>query len=277
MARFSYRSARRAGRRFRRKAIRRPRRMMTTRRRYSKRSRMTKRKVLNISSTKKKDTMRPWNPNDTGKSYLELGPATTFVLWCPTARPISAVVSEASREQTRVYQRGFAERILMDTNDSTCWKWRRILFESKGYRPEGAYHYDTVHGVTRQMWTPDATTVASLSENIFSGTFDSDWTSIFTAPLDKNRVRVHYDKTFNLKSSNDSAHTHDFKLWHPFNKTMVYDDDELGDIKNYSKWSSLGLNAMGDVFVLDIIKDVGATSESRLYMRPEAVAYWHEK
>lgn len=277
MARFSYRSARRAGRRFRRRAVRRPRRMMTTRRRFYKRSNMTSRKVRNLAATKKHDTMRVWNYNSSTTPYVELGPAITSFLWLPTARYISFEGNQShKRSKSKVFMRGLSETRVHETNDGTTWQWRRIVFETKGIQDSDAFYYDNAIGYTRLMRSQGVGPQAQTAGVVFAGVSGSDWTSMFTASVDRNAIKVHSDVTRIIRSGNESGIVKRSKTWDPFNKTFIYNDDESGESKASGAFASLGNFGMGDIYVWDLYKDISGASDSRLVVRPQATLYWHE-
>lgn len=279
MARFSYRSARRAGRRFRRKATRRPRRTLKTRRPYSRRSRMTKRKVLEIASTKKRTLMPLRVGNDLEITYATLTPGLTVALWCPTAMVSSGsfVTHSHTRSASSVFQVGVAENMVFDIDKGYQWRHRRVVFETKGLRLESAYGNGT--GVDRyRKYNPLSETESrSLFDTIFEGSLDNDSTGFFDNKLDTSRIKVHYDKSRNLTPSNANGHIHKVKFYHPLKKNMTYDDDEDGDVKDSNKWSSLSREGLGDIYIVDIFQDVWASEDAHLYWKSQACHYWHEK
>jgi len=98
------------------------------------------------------------------------------------------------------------------------------------------------------------------------------------AKTDQSRVSVKYDVTRTIASGNDRGIVRKYKLYHPMNKNLVYNDDEVGGrttSSNYSVDSKLG---MGDFWVVDLIRSrYGAASSDVMIFSPQATLYWHER
>lgn len=276
-----------------------PRRTTYRRRRvYRRRGGMSRRRVLNISSTKKHDNMLPF-VRDASEALvggpMVIGPANASqsFLFCPTARiPNSSngtSNNESYRERSTVYARGFRETINIWITDG-IWKWRRIVFETKQLRllgPTGQGVYDTslsfydspTQGMTRVMSQLAPNTDSSLRGYIFDGQEGNDWIDPFTAKTDRDRVKVHSDRTWNFNNSSGEGQAATRKLWYPFNKTFTYNDDEngktgpLGNIYQY--FCTQGPRGMGDVFVYDIVQRV--VGDGQMRFSPEGTYYWHER
>ncbi|QCW23726.1 MAG: coat protein [Gemycircularvirus mouti8] len=128
-----------AKRRYRRSA---PRRSM----------RLPIKRIRNITSRKKRDTMIQWRrptPFDSGSTglvTLEGVPGSTtpgitpyIFAYIPTARSIDRVLGsvaniqdDSSRTSSNCYPIGLKEEITLTTNTSEMWYWRRICFYWKG-------------------------------------------------------------------------------------------------------------------------------------------------
>lgn len=139
--------------RYARKTRRTPRRYVKTTRktRYVRKRRpvMTKRRMLNATSTKKRNTMLQVVNTSTGTGApVTIGPGPYLVnasngnnisVYCPTAMDLSGftgnpntISQQASRTATTCYIRGFSEKIRIQTSSGTPWFWRRICFRARG-------------------------------------------------------------------------------------------------------------------------------------------------
>lgn len=271
---------------------------------------MTRRRVLNITTKKKRDAMQPLSYNsDTGVPTNTARPGvgitlqggkTNMLLWCPTARDLTdpggtsnAVTYESGRTSSTVYLRLLAEKIRMSTSDSTPWIWRRIVVstknpafraltsaESAGGKNPSPY-IETSDGYQRLLQQWDNTGGNLQTQNlifgdIFRGGQGRDWSDPITAPIDTLRVTKHYDKTTTIRSGNDSGTYRVTRRTHPFNRTFRYDEDEQGQFQSSSVWSSTG-KGMGDVYIIDLFSNFIGGTTSLLKFEPEAMLYWHER
>lgn len=275
----------------------------TIRRTYRKRPAMTKKRILNTSSRKKRDTMVSVSNTSIGNSagstsYL-IQPAVVtadrngFFVWCATARSMdrgdgsAAIQDEASRTATNTYMRGLKEKIAITTNDACPWFWRRVVFYSKlpafrtattGAGNAFSPYFFGSNGYNRMVNQPVSGGV--YDDGIWKGTFNKDWNDLITAPVDNRRVDLRYDKTITLNSGATQGFSRNFNLWHPINKSLVYDDDENGGGESLSPWSVVDKRGMGDMYVIDIFQSGagrGTGTTSQLFFRPEATLYWHER
>ncbi|UYD39071.1 MAG: capsid protein [Wigfec virus K19_469] len=267
-------------RRARRVNKRRSKRSFTKSSRYSKRrATMSKKRVLNITSVKKRDVLPSWdNAAGTGGEIgaPEILPGTTRFIFSPTARQRDSAVTTASRNKQSVFMRGYNEKMELVTNNNNSWRWRRICFTVKGYPLNQAFQF-TTSGYVRNWQHFTGIDYAVIDDILFRGTRNEDYQDEMVAQTDNRRVTVHYDKTRVLASGNSASYLKQYNHWMPMNKTLVYDDDEDGDEDASSYWSTTAKPGMGDYYILDIFRDVGATSESRLNIRSASTLYWHEK
>ena len=252
---------------------------------------MTRRQVLNITTTKKHDVMRFSNIPAGGSSSTPGAWVTSsdrHSIWCATGRYQEVGNVEFARQRTSIYARGLREVIRFQISDGTEWCWRRVVFSYKGpiygqeevgLGPDSAtVDRDTDDGVVyyRQFNEPTGSPLESFYDLIFKGEQGIDWQGTYDAKLDRTRVTVLSDVRRSLKSGNSSAHEHTFKLWYPFNKTIVYDDDEIGSSKGSSAFSVQSKAGMGDVYVYDLFRKIGGGG-SAMAIGGNSTFYWHER
>ncbi|AMH87686.1 capsid protein [Pacific flying fox faeces associated gemycircularvirus-6] len=272
------------------------------RRRYGHRRQYGRKRVLNITSRKKQDTMLPFTNTTasavsggttfTNQAAVLVGGNTYVFPWCCTARDNTingspaTVFATAARTATGCYMRGLKERIQIQTNTGMPWQWRRICFTLKGdvltqYNETAYKIYDeTSDGWSRIVSnTGVASNLATAVQNlVFAGQQGKDWTAVFNAKVDDRRLTLKYDKTVYIRSGNASGVMRDYHRWHPMNANLVYDDDEAGTSMVPSYFSPEGRAGMGDYYVLDIIAGgSGATSSDQLTFNPQTTLYWHER
>lgn len=238
---------------------------------------MSKRSLLNLTSTKKRDTMMYYNPLlPSSLARTITSSANPFdlsiFLFAVTARNQTPDIVTPDRNSSTPFYRGYSETITFTTNTEAPWRWRRIVFAAKGLQPEDSFSL-TSRGYTRVMlpWA-DAATLSQL----FKGRSGSDFNDLMDASTDRNRIRVLYDKTRTLRSGS-GPHHHRFKMWHPINKTIHYDEDEFANTEDTSPWSTTGSRGLGDVFILDLFNSPISSTENTLVIKPQGTLYWHEK
>jgi len=271
----------------------------------------TRKSILNVSSRKKRDTMRPvsfpnWEAPGVQSRYEMNGSFGLTVLgWVATARDRSPVFpfipgNQASVDNPTVrtaktcYMRGLKENIEVQTSTGLTWQWRRVCFTFKGaeiFQPSGP----SALGST-VMWNEDSSgyrrglfsltssnafavrTWDNIQSQLFKGTLGQDYSNYLTAPLDRDLVTVKWDRTHVIRSGNNLGTMQRFKEWHPMNKNLIYDDDEVGGEESASNLSARGRRGMGDYYVIDIfVPGIGGTTSDGLTFDPEATLYWHER
>lgn len=275
-----------------------------------KRAAMSKKRLLDLTSTKKRDTMLCYtnvsaDTNNGGSSYRSDVPAiltggqgvnaVRALLWCATARDNTTSSSNvkgtqfdsAARTSTTPFMVGLKEAIEIQVSTGMPWQWRRICFTYKGpigltYSTTQAVSTETSNGWVRVV--NDITGDAGggqqyiLFEKLFKGQNTSDWNDPMTAKVDNTRVTLKYDKTCTLASGNEDGFIRKYQRWHSMQKTLVYNDDELGGGETAQSFSTQGRAGMGDYYVLDLFRArTGSTTSDQLSFRPEATLYWHEK
>lgn len=250
--------------------------------------RTSRRRILNISSQKKKNNAQPVNFNYLGESPIPGSKVmgsdrTTYLLWRPTALTDDTdIYSSASRGAQQIYWRGIKERAEVGTSSGAAWRWRRIVFEAKSLNINGLIsNVETSAGFNRAMvelsGDPPANLRNSLESFLFQGSVGVDWNTVFNAKVDNNRCRLLSDKVRHLQSGNDRGRFYTFRQWIPLNKTMVYNDDEVGDDKQSNTFASPGRKGMGDVYVYDMFQCLTSDAINTLNFNPQATLYWHER
>ncbi|UDN67433.1 capsid protein [robinz virus RP_384] len=289
---------------------RRPRASYVKRPRYKKRSPMTKRRILNVTSTKKRDTMLTYTNSTSGTqsggtTYAADVPAiitggqgvnqASAFLWCATARDNTVSsgntkgtrFDQSARTSTSPYMIGLKEAIEIQVSTGMPWQWRRICFTIKGtlgltYNTGFSVATETSNGWVRVLnqvaGDPGGGQQYLLFERLFRGQNTADWNDPMTAKVDNTRVTLKYDKTCSLASGNEDGFIRKYNRWHDMHKSLVYNDDELGGAEASQNFSTLGKAGMGDYYVLDLFRArTGSTTSDQLSFRPESTLYWHEK
>lgn len=285
----------------------RPSRYIGRTRRYTKRRAMSKRRVLNVTSRKKKDTMLAMsNTTVTGTPQpVTVAPASvnantggTF-LWCATARDLTPgagdlarIAQDATRTAHLCYMRGLAENLRIQTNSSLAWFHRRICFTYKGTVPfrtrpsadtgTAVQYIETSNGMQR-LWfnstinqTPNY--LNDINGVIFKGAQGIDWNDTMTARVDSARIGVKYDKVRLIKSDNENGAIRVQKHWHPMNKNLLYDEDETGASTDVSYWSAQSKVGMGDYYIIDFFQGAfGGGTGDIIRIDSTSTLYWHEK
>lgn len=282
--------------------------------RYRKRQprlkRRMRRAVLNTTSVKKQDTIPPFSAGSDPQATPTLGSliltpnpnffsanptlgAPNIMLWTPFGKLLGTQGPNAThlRTASEIYARGISERITLDFNDGTAWRWRRIAFTLKGGILRDGFpttFYETVvQGSTRLQRNLSAAATgsgtaflqyAAIRNLLFRGGITTDWITIIDAPVDTSRISLIADTTRTLMSGNASSRIIKRKVWTPLNKTIVYDDKESGIDQTSSRWSTTGKAGMGDVYILDMFATSGyADTNARMNFNPTTTLYWHEK
>lgn len=279
-------------------------------RRYAAKKRstmLTKKRILNTSSTKKRNGMLSWsNTTITGSSQTvqvgkanAVGTQTNIFLFCPTAMDLTSpsthgVSQEAGRTSRVAYMRGFSEQLRIQTSSSIPWFHRRICFTHRGpsffstassndspTQPYAPY-VETTNGLERlwfnQVINNMPNTINNQQSILFKGASGQDWDDPILAPIDTSRVTVKFDKTWTLKSGNQSGTVYERKLWHPMNHNLVYDDDESGVTETSSHYSVASKPGMGDYYIMDILSaGLGGTTSDLCNIYSNSTMYWHEK
>ncbi|UPW41531.1 capsid protein [Peromfec virus RodF8_88] len=285
------------------------RRSYAKKRTYRKRP-MTKKRILNVTSRKKRNGMLSWSntASSTGASQtlavggaVVAGNSTGFFLFSPTCMNLNQgstnpnyAINVAERTATTCYMRGFQETLRIQTNSHVPWFHRRICFNFRGSGPFTTSnpgdtptqtvtpYIDTSNGMERlwlnQQVNAMGQSIQALWAILFKGALNQDWNDIVIAPIDTTRVDLKYDKTWLIKSGNESGTIVSRKVWHPMNKNVVFDDDETGESMNSNYFSVDSKQGMGDYYIYDIIvPGLGGSATDLISVQSNATLYWHEK
>lgn len=274
---------------------------------------MTKKRILDVTTVKKRDNMQPYTnmiaPNAVpGTTYsfsaalIGAHAATDVninhpkvILWNATARDltdISSVVNtranEAARTSTTPFMVGLREVVEIQSANGLPWQWRRICFTYKGPLPGSTAtttfkpFAETSSGYGRMVnvvaGDRNAGATYDLFRTIFAGQNASDWNDPMVAKLDQTRISVKYDRTRSLQTGNEQGFIRKYNHFHAMGHTLAYDDDENGAGMDTSYTSVDSKVGMGDYYVLDLFRSrFGADGGNSLIFNPSATLYWHEK
>lgn len=296
MPRFTSRTSRYRRRRPYRRPTRRTRiirRRTITRRRPL---RVTRRRILNVSSEKKSDARLPFTnvqapgslPSQT-IPILSGGQTYTFI-YIPTAMdktPSTATDQDVGnyRSRTDVYMRGYRETVRARTQFGEGWIWRRIGFTFKGDSIWGnatstlpVYLEASPNGWTRPVSNHTLQlTGNNLNDLIFKGTAGVDWSDVMQASLDTTKISVKYDKTMTITGRNGQPRFQYFKFWHGMNSNFYYDDEENGADETSRVTHTQGQQGMGDYYIVDFLECASTSSGITMEWLPQGRLYWHER
>ncbi|UBQ66225.1 Cap protein [egret CRESS-DNA virus] len=304
----AYSTKRRARRSYTRKGYSKRRSSYTGRRRTYRRTKKTSRRMsrkglLNATSTKKQDTMLAWsNTNSAGgqqtiaaRQVTVKGDTGYWGIFNATARDLEAAAGKrdrASRSATTCFAVGIREQLRIQTGSALPWLWRRICFTYKGDAltdvdtdtPTSAFYgyVDTTNGLQR-AWVNsyinnEPGRLARQQGLIFQGTASVDWNNPITAKVDTTRVSLKYDQTRALHTGNSSGYFKVHKVWHGMYKNIVYGDEERGALENSVYVSTESKAGMGDYYIVDIFQPgVGGATGDLLAVDSSSTYYWHEK
>lgn len=253
---------------------------------------MTRRKIMSMTSTKKRDTMAPANWDGTSwvpaaQNVIGQGGTINMFLFPATARntvTTEATPSEARRSKKYTFARGFKEVVHMESSTNSPWEWRQIVFSMKGLGHHVAVNDYVAYGgpgvgyMRGQRLVLDGKMKQDVSTILFQGVKGLDWLTEMVAPINTSAVTLHRDRTRRIFSNNDVGSIRTYKDWTPLNKSLVYADNESGDQSDSSRWSVDTKPGMGDVFVVDLIRGaIGSLASDVLLWRSNVTYYWHEK
>lgn len=260
---------------------------------------MSRKRILNITTTKKRDQMMTVTnldgnpsggtliPNPTANSGILVGNSDVYVLpWIATyrRRNPNQYLATARNAET-CFMRGLKEHVRIQTNSPLPWKWRRVCFTLKGdflaeLAPSGTLYYDNWDSIgnVRLVSQTNAIFRSAMDRILFKGSFGKDYRNYIDAVLDTDTVNVKCDKTMSIHSGNQQGVWRTFDMWHPMNKNLVYGDDESGDGVSSTGFSTPSKLGMGDYYIVDMIQpSLSGVNTDRLLIDITSTLYWHEK
>lgn len=268
---------------------------------------MSRKSILNVTATKKRDTMIPGNtfpplPENVG-ALTVTSDIPAVLLWNATARLLAntpgfnfTMPVNAQRLSTTPFIVGLKESITIRTDTSNAWRWRRLVFTLKGAPPgfadptdiprtiyentdaQGNIEYQRVNTALPFPLVADvyAFVFRGFGINNVSAT-PQDWIDPITAPVNTSRITLMHDRVTSISSGNDTGVVRTYPRWHPVRKTLCYGDNEIGGAMNPSRVSTTAKPGCGDVYVMDIIVGNSEDSTDALSFLPTSTLYWHEK
>lgn len=245
------------------------------RRKYATTTRIAKKRILDIASTKKHDTMGL--AIATGGVWALTNSAIPgdnnvhSMVWCPTARHLDP--DENQRNRTTVYYKGISDRFMLSTTDVSVWLWRRLVVSSATVYGGGAYQNTNTYF---RNGTVDDPIVNGLLEDLFSGTKTVDWTEPFTAKTTSQRFRIHSDRFRYIRPQGINGDIRMHKHYYPLNHNLQYADEEIKGGRASSDVAATTMGNLGNVYIVDLFKCNRVNAPS-LLIQGDATVYWHEK
>ncbi len=236
----------------------------------------------------------------TGQPKQMAGDVAQGFLFCPSARVMGSLIgasdrimaaSEAERRKSKCIMKGYRETVELETNNNTCWMWRRIVFTTTGLKERfdqsqanQTVSYDISKGYTRPLWnirngnSEGAARLADIYNFVFDGTRSVDWANPFTAKVDRRQCRVYHDRTRTIQSTaGQKGRFWIHKEYYPVNKQIIYADDEDGaGFKNMATYSMGNPGSVGDLFVFDIFDNTSGQSSDTMNIGVGGTYYWTE-
>lgn len=290
----AYRRSSRIARRPRRRAVRR-RTTRTTRRtrpyRARRPRRMTRRNILELTSTKKQDTMLCTNPLGAPGPYPQAGvnaSAGSFI-FCPTYRPKATDVtgetenSASARFSSTCYVKGIRERWSISSVGGSPIRWRRIVFHTASTLtsvvPAGKYQ-GTLPGNIRIRPFQNLTTTElnDLMTQVAQGVKGTDYLDWPDFKCDVNKIKVISDKTSIIRPETSAGTSRTVNIYTPIEKYIRYLDNEFAEDEVSSPYCTPSGSPLGNVFIWDIFQATLTTSpETNISVAVNTTHYWHER
>lgn len=263
---------------------------------------MSRRRILNITSQKKQDSMVPASVTGAGVITALVNGATVLssatsnlFLFSPTHRIQSSpglsnnfsFNPSAQRTSQTTFARGIKETVRLTWDNGTSWWYRRIVFQLRqdpgivaptGYGPVSVAQISASAVPQTARVTMQNPTPGVVQALIFKGVPGTDWNDDITAPVDHQRNRVMYDRTFSMNCPSGTVTNRTFKFYHPLNKTIIYNDDENNTGIGQTGYSATSSSPLGDIYILDVFKSASNPgTAAQLLFTPECTYYWHER
>lgn len=255
---------------------------------------MSRKAILNMTSVKKRDTMRIATINSGSATAapmrgVSLGIANEQFyagIWCPTWRLFDSTDSTpASRQSRTVYWKGFAERYRIETQTNYPIEMRRIVYSTPDRiqliagAPAQASPPFFVEQTSNRYWrtTGDGQMNIDYLDDIFAGVRGVDWLNPMNAKTDTRRVKIISDKKYKIASGNDRVMMKELKFYDALEKNMTYDDDENGGLITTTGFSEVSrAGALQNVYVVNLFYAT-ANIASSFSLDIDSTVYWHER
>lgn len=259
-------------------------RATTTKRRTTrKRTYQTRRRIADVSSTKKAnqimggvpgaDNTKPTIPTPT-ITFPATTDGITVIGWSPSVMPGSGGFGKQVRNRSQVYFKGFAERLEISGNTDFPLLHRRIVFAM----PYDINQFMLADPTSTTNVYRNMTKVANLGDLafLFKGTFNRDWFDQLRAPLDNQNITVIQDRIQTINPTGSSGYERYKKLWYPVGKNITFDDQENGD---QTVWLATPNPRSLRYYVLDFFRGIGVSGTTGQVVKygSNATVYWHEK
>lgn len=258
---------------------------------------MTSRRVLNIASKKKVDTMMPLVIAEDGTgtdgpilvtpSEVGLGFNSIYI---PSARNFfSERISPHARNAETIFVRGYKEKVNVIVSGGGTWSWRRTMFCMKGsdirdfwLESEAEPQYDSLgpsagSSPTRSIGPMLDVIADQVRGLLYRGIQGLDWYDPFTASIDNQRVTLLSDKTITINPGNDSGRTRMYRFWQPINKNLMYYSFENDQLLTSTPYSVTSRPGIGDIYIFDQVRRETGLATDSLRFSPEGSFYWHER
>lgn len=259
--------------------------------RYAKRPTMTRRRILNVSTRKKTDTMLTGiGAPDTGipltQSLMNAANPTQYFISCMTFMARAPGAEDHTRRSNQIFYKGWVDNYRIYIGGGAGWVWRRIVFSSTERIEEAELPANITNGYMRGLNKanlPDNPPPDEWLEQLFVGRRTLDWTDVMTAAIDRQRTTVHSDILRRMNPGNDSGKEVSSRLWTPVGRNLRYDDDEYADevkppaAQDSSPWVSRKGGSPGNVYVVDFFDSMAEDAAESLALRIESKRYWHER
>lgn len=261
---------------------------------------MSRRRVLNVTSVKKRDNM-PCYTNIAGTSppvTAALSPISipasvgfTAYAYCPTARALASVVganpkavptATQFRNQEHIWAKGYKEVTNMFITGGTPWTWRRLVlklnvsFLASVPLPITQFYTElSTGGMTRSSLLLGPSDRNLLLGEIMDGAAANDWISAINAKIDTDRVIPISDRVMTINPGNTVGHNRLVKNWYPLNYTVKYHDDESGNNEFTDYFAG---PTSKDVLILDMFfPGTTPAAGDGITINHEGTFYWHER
>lgn len=221
-------------------------------------------------------------------AVLQGGGVYYNIIWSPTVREKQlntttgpTVEDESTRTSSTTYAKGLRERLSIQTNSAVPWTWRRIVFTMKGtanYLAGVTLSTLTSNGYARTLVELTTTGTGVVQGLVFDGTVGLDWRDPMDAKVDTSLITLLSDRTMIITPQTSSGAVKNFTRYYPFEKNLIYGDDEFGGQTTDTAFAALGKQGMGDVLIYDIFAPRGGAAFSdQMTVDIQSTYYWHEK